>query len=54
VGTLTHGDTREALRTVVRDGVPGTAMVAFGGILSDEQIDNVVQHLIALRKLPSH
>jgi len=54
MGTLEHGDTRDALRTIVRDGVPGTAMVAFAGILSDDQIDRVVQHLIALRKRPLH
>lgn len=49
-GALKHGDSAEALRKVVREGVPATAMIAFKGILSDEQIERTVEHLLALRK----
>jgi cytochrome c553 len=51
-GALKHGDTAEALRKVVREGVPATAMAAFKGILSEEQIERTVEHMLALRKLP--
>jgi len=53
LGTLESGATPEALIAIVRNGVPGTAMVAFKGTLSDEQIERSVEHLLALRKLPS-
>ena len=53
LGPLKHGATPEALIATVRNGVPGTAMVAFKGALSDEQIERSVEHLLALRKLPS-
>lgn len=54
LGALKHGTTPEALRTIVRNGIPGTAMIAFKGTLSDEQIERSVEHMLALRKLPSH
>jgi len=53
LGTLKSEATPEALIAIVRNGVPGTAMVAFKGTLSDEQIERSVEHLLALRKLPS-
>ena len=52
-GTLKHGDSAQQLRSVVRSGVPQTAMVAFAGTLSDEQIERIVEHVLDLRKLPS-
>lgn len=52
-GALKQGDTSGQLRTIVRRGVPGTAMAAFAGTLSDEQIERVVEHIMELRKKPS-
>jgi high-affinity iron transporter len=39
----------EDLRKVVRDGRPGTLMQAFGGVLSEEEIRAVVDHLGTFR-----
>jgi len=53
VGELVHGDSAGRLRDVVRKGVPGTTMAAFEGILSGDQIDLVVDHVLDIRKHPS-
>lgn len=37
------------LRGVVRDGRPGTMMQAFGGVLSEAEIDSVVRHVATFR-----
>jgi mono/diheme cytochrome c family protein len=50
VGTLEHGDSADKLRAVVRDGVPGTAMVSFKSMLTEEQIQRTVEHMLAMRK----
>ena len=52
-GDLAHGDSAGRLRDVVRTGVPGTTMAAFDGILSADQIELVVEHVLAIRKRPS-
>jgi mono/diheme cytochrome c family protein len=41
--------TLDDLRTIVRDGRPGTLMQAFGGVLSGAEIDAVVRHLTTFR-----
>lgn len=53
VGSLKHGDAAGQLRELVSRGVPGTTMVAFSRMLSAEQIDSVVEHILELRKKPS-
>jgi len=41
--------TPEALRTVVKQGRPGTLMAGFAGVLSDQEIDDVIAHLESFR-----
>jgi cytochrome c oxidase cbb3-type subunit 3 len=39
------GMTRDRLQQVIRDGLPGTSMPAWGGVLSDDQIRHVVAYI---------
>ena len=39
------GMTRDRLRRVIRDGLPGTSMPAWGSVLSELQIDHVVAYV---------
>ena len=41
--------TPEALRGVVKQGRPGTLMAGFAGVLSDQEIDDVIAHLQSFR-----
>jgi high-affinity iron transporter len=44
-----NGRTRAQLLVVVRDGRPGTMMAPFAGVLSDADIEGVVDYLEAFR-----
>ncbi|WP_455203631.1 c-type cytochrome, partial [Kaarinaea lacus] len=37
--------TQERLKQTIRDGLPGTTMSAWKGVLSDEQIDNIIAYI---------
>ena len=39
------GMTRGRLRTVIRDGLPGTTMSAWKSVLSDDQIDALIAYI---------
>ena len=39
------GMTRERIGSVIRDGLDGTSMPAWGGVLDREQIDAVTQYI---------
>lgn len=39
------GMTRDRLRTVIRDGLPGTTMSAWKSVLSDDQIDALIAYI---------
>ena len=43
--TFWRGKTLEAIAAVVRDGRPGTVMQAFGGVLSESEIEAVAAHV---------
>lgn len=40
-----HGLSREGLRQVIHDGLPGTTMSAWSAVLKDEQIDDLVAYI---------
>lgn len=48
VGAARKRVTRAAIEDVVRHGVKGTAMAPFGGVLTDQEITDVVQHVLSL------
>ena len=43
--TEMSGMTRDRLRQVISDGLPGTSMPAWGSVLSDDQIQHVVAYI---------
>jgi mono/diheme cytochrome c family protein len=45
-----HGSRLKDVITVIRDGVPGTAMIAFKDILTAEEIRAVAEHVRAFDK----
>ncbi len=47
-GAFSFGNTPEALTRTVAHGIGGTQMIGFGSILSEPQIEAVVQHVISL------
>jgi mono/diheme cytochrome c family protein/peroxiredoxin len=48
----THGETPEAVRSVILRGIPGTAMTGWGHLLSPEQLDAVVDYVRSLGSPP--
>lgn len=44
------GADREGVEKTIRNGIPGSAMPAFGGVLSDDQIEAVSDFVITLQK----
>jgi putative heme-binding domain-containing protein len=44
---LSHGDSDEAIKTVIREGVPGTSMPAFSGF-TPEELGDIVAYLRSL------
>lgn len=44
----THGETPEAIRAVIRQGIPGTAMTAWGDLLASQELDAVVDYVRTL------
>jgi len=52
-GKLKHGDDRAAMEKVIRKGVEGTTMIAWGSVMSVEEIDAVTEYILAVRKDPS-
>jgi len=37
--------TKERLRAVIRNGLPGTTMSAWKHVLNDEQIDSIISYI---------
>lgn len=44
-----HGETPEAIRNVIRQGVPGTAMTAWSDLLAPHELDAVVDYVHSFR-----
>lgn len=47
-GRWRHGSDRESIRRLVADGDPASPMPPFGGRLTPEEIDAVVEHVLKL------
>lgn len=48
-----HGETPEAIRAVIRQGIPGTAMTGWSELLSPQELDAVVDYVGTLGPPPS-
>ncbi|WP_406693607.1 redoxin domain-containing protein [Singulisphaera sp. Ch08] len=48
----THGETTEAIRTVILQGIPGTAMTGWSHLLSSQELDAVVDYVRSLGAPP--
>jgi glucose/arabinose dehydrogenase len=49
---LTHGGDRISISSTIHNGVPGTEMIKWSGVISDQQIDAVTEYILAVRKSP--
>jgi len=49
-GVWVHGSTPAAISTTIQNGVPGTPMEGYQGLLSPDEINRVRDYIISLKK----
>ncbi|MBC7565888.1 MAG: PQQ-dependent sugar dehydrogenase [Pedobacter sp.] len=49
---LKHGADRNSIISSIRNGIPGTEMIKWSGVITDKQIDAVANYVLAVRKSP--
>jgi glucose/arabinose dehydrogenase len=49
---LKHGVDRKSILSTIRNGVPGTEMIKWSGVITDKEIGAVTDYILAVRKSP--
>jgi cytochrome c oxidase cbb3-type subunit 3 len=49
-GKWKYGESKKAINKSISEGIPGTTMMAWKNMLTDKQIDLVVDYLISLKR----
>lgn len=49
---LKHGADRKSIRSSISNGIPGTEMIKWSGVISEKQIDLLTDYVLAVRKSP--
>jgi glucose/arabinose dehydrogenase len=52
VKELKHGADRQSITHSIRNGIPGTEMMKWSGVISDKQIGAVTDYILAVRQAP--
>lgn len=49
---LKHGADRKSINNSIHNGIPGTEMMKWSGVISDKQIDALTDYILAVRQAP--
>ena len=52
VKELKHGADRKSINNSIHNGIPGTEMMKWSGVISDKQIDALTDYILAVRQAP--